>query len=834
MRGGWLVVLGLVSCSATTVWAQQSALPVIPGSAISDPSGNVPSALTPSSGAPGRPAIVNQQGTAREPLVGAKPWSQTTTSPPELESNEFQEFVAVSAARWLPMFGYDLFTESPSTFAPVDRVPVTADYMIGPGDELVIRGWGQVDIDYRVFVDRNGAIYIPQIGSLTVGGLRYQDLQGFLRSAISRVFRNFELSVSLGQLRSIQIFIVGNARRPGAYTVSSLSTLVNALFASGGPSTKGSMRAIQLKRGDAVITQFDVYDLLLKGDKSKDVRLLPGDVIYIPPIGELVAVSGSVNQPAIFETKPGSTIADLVQLAGGLSTVAAGQKARIERILERRTRQVDEFELDKSGLSRTVRNGDLVHVFPLSPQFENAVTVRGPVANPGRFPWREGMKVRDLLPNRDALISRDYWLRLNQLGRIPDTPERRAIEQKLLAQKLADRRMMDRRSTADTQSNDPRFDDAQSNDPRSNDPRVIDGRGNGVRGGEVRSQQRLGDFRSQQRLADTGADETRERGDMKRVFDEINWDYAVIERLDPIDLTTTLVPFNLSRAVLDADPAQNLPLRPGDVVTVFSRVDIQVPVAKQTQFVRLEGEVRTPGVYQLLPGETLRQLVSRVGGFTPSAYLYASELTRESVRAQQQKRLDEAIERLAQEIERTAAGRAQTGVDEKESVQAQADSQRRLIARLRDVRATGRIVLEVQPDRTDVRELPEIVLEDGDRLFVPPRPSTVGVIGSVYNQTAFVYGRDKRVADYLQLAGGPTRGADEGRTYVVRADGSVTGRASSSVFNPFSSEKVNPGDTIVVPENLERFYLTKQVRDWTQIFYQFALGVAGLKVLRDF
>jgi protein involved in polysaccharide export with SLBB domain len=669
-----------------------------------------------------------------------------------------------------------------------------------------------VDIDYRATVDRNGAIHIPQIGSLTVGGLRYQDLHGYMRAAISRVFRNFDLNVNLGQLRSVQVFVVGHARRPGAYTVSSLSTLVNALFASGGPSTRGSMRNIQLKRGETIVTTFDVYDLLLKGDKSKDVRLLPGDVIYIPPVGQLVAIAGSVNQPAIYELKSGTSLNALIELAGGLSAVAAGQKVKIERIAERRTRMVDEFDLDRAGLARTVQDGDVVQLYALSPRFENAVSVRGSVANPGRFPWREGMRIRDVIPDRESLIVPDYWLRVNSATRpLPSAAVFRPAEALSRSAEAANR---------STEAAAARSPDAGAR-PGEGAPRPAD------------AAQRPPEPRA---AAESRPPEgERGRFEMKRLFDEINWDYATIERLNPNDLTTLVIPFNLGAAVLEGESSQNLPLRPGDIVTIYSRTDMPVPVAKQTQFVKLEGEVRTPGVYQLRPGETLRQLVTRIGGFTPSAYLYASEFTRESVRLQQQRRIDESIERLSQETERGAAGRAQAATaDQAGTIQSTVEAQRRLIERLREARASGRIVLEVTPDRTELRDLPELSLQDGDRFFVPSKPSTVAVIGSVYNQAAFVHDPGKRLADYLEMAGGLTRGADKGRTYLVRADGTVTGRAQSSLFNPFTSEKLNPGDTVVVPENLERFFLTKELRDWTQIFYQFALGVAALKVLRDF
>jgi len=675
-------------------------------------------------------------------------------SPADAQRNEFQEFVAQSVGRYLPLFGYNLFAGVPSTFAPVDNIPVTPDFVVGPGDEILVRAWGQVDIDYRAVVDRNGVINIPRVGNVTVTGIRYQDLTGYLRTAIGRVFRNFELNVSLGQLRSIQVFVVGQAKRPGNYTVSSLSTLVNVLFASGGPSPRGSMRKIELKRGGKTVTEFDLYDLLLKGDKSKDAQLLPGDVIYIPSVGDLAAVHGSVNEPAIYELKGRTTLNDLLQLSGGLATTAEARRVTVERIEQRKARKVDEFPLDSGGLARELKDGDMVRVYALSPKFDNAVTLRGAVATPGRYPWREGMRIRDIIPDRDVLIVPDYWVRQN---RVPEV--------------------------------------------------------------QVLGQQRL-------------------RVEVRRSYDEINWDYAVIERLNYDDLTTALIPFNLGRAVIEGDASSNVQLRPGDIVTIFSKADIQVPISKQTKYVRLEGEFTTPGVYQITPGESLRQLVARVGGLTANAYLFGSEFTRETTREFQQKRLDEAIDFLEKEVQRSLASSAGSGLDT-ESVDAartRAEGQRQLLARMRVARATGRIVLELPSLQAQMKDLPDLVLEDGDRLLVPSRPSTVSVVGSVYNQNAFIYRADQRVSDYLARAGGPTKDADTGSIYVVRADGTVISRRQSGglfALGGFEGERLMPGDAIVVPEELDKFRFTKAFKDWTQILYQFALGVVGLKVLRD-
>jgi len=679
----------------------------------------------------------------------AQPAAKPAAEPAAAERNEFQEFIAASTGKKLPIFGFNLF-EAPSTFAPVENIPVTGDYVIGPGDELLVRAWGQIDVDFRAIVDRNGMINIPRVGSIPVAGVRYQDLTSHVRTAVSRNFRNFELLVTMGQLRSVQIFVVGAARRPGAYTVSSLSTLVNAVFAAGGPSGHGSMRAIQLKRGNSTVTELDLYDLLLSGDKSRDVPLLPGDVIYFPPMGPLAAVAGSVNNSAIFELKGPTNVGKLLDLAGGLTTTAQTRQATLERIDDRKARSVDQFSLDYDGLKRPIKDGDLVSILSITPRFENAVTLRGNVAQPLRYPWREGLRVRDLIPEKEALITPDYYRRQNSTARVE------AVTQGQLA------------------------------------------------------------------------------ADVRKLADEINWDYAVIERLNQGDLTTSLLPFNLGKAVLEGDPANNLPLQPGDVVTVFSKSDVSAPAMRRPVVVSLEGEFNYAGVYRALPGETLRQLVTRVGGITPQAYVFGAEFTRESTRKNQEERLKQAILQYEQDVQRAAATRARnvTSAEDAASLKAEAEAQQAAIGRLRTLKPTGRIVLEL-PETPTVADLPDIALEDGDRLLVPQRPGMVSVFGTVFNESAFLYRDDKNVSDYLAQAGGPRKEADKGNIYLLRADGSVISRRNGGLFvSSLDSTRPMPGDAIVVPEDLTRTTLTKDLKDWTQIFYQFGLGAAAIQVIR--
>jgi protein involved in polysaccharide export with SLBB domain len=743
--------------------------------------------------------------------------------PTQFIKTEFQEFLSASLGRDLPMFGYNLFGGVPSTYAPADNVPVTSDYVLGPGDEIILTAWGQVDVNFRGVVDRTGSLFIPKVGSVNVAGIKYQNLDGELRNAIGRVFRNFNMTVSMGRLRSIQIFVVGQARRPGAYTLSSLSTLVNALFATGGPALGGSMRNIQLKRGGKVVTEFDMYDLLLKGDKSKDVPLLPGDVIFVPPVSQLVAVAGSVNVPAIYEIKGKADLAGVIALAGGLATTAEGKKVLVERIDNRKSRSVDEFLLDQAGLERNIKDGDLITVASISPRFENTVTLRGNVAYPFRYPWHAGMRVRDLVPEKETLMTNDYWVNKNMTTRLDIVSQEKSGNQDRFGTQSKSGNQdrvgnLDRFGTQSKSGNQDRLD-------------ILDRSGTQGRSG---SQDRLGGLdRSGDQEKSDGQD--RLRVDVKRNLSEINWDYAVVERLNPHDLTTTLIPFNLGKAILENDPINNIQLEAGDVVTVFSKDDIQVPVAMQTKYIRLEGEVQHAGLYKAEAGETLRKLLARVGGLTPNAYLYGAEFTRESTREVQQKKMDEALDRMARDFERSSTSKSQNllAPEDASALKSSADSQHELINRLRQVKATGRIVLEIQPDSNQLKEVPDLALEDGDRFFVPPAPSTVSVIGSVYNENAFIYKPAKRLGDYLNQAGGVNRHGDKSSVYVVRADGTIfSKRQSGWLLGDFEGERMMPGDTIVVPEETDKTTLMKEIKDWTQILYQFGLGAAAFKILR--
>ncbi len=659
--------------------------------------------------------------------------------------------VADTVGRPLPLFGQSLFVQAPSTFSPVDWMQVPSDYIIGPGDELQIKVWGQVQANLRVVVDRSGQVYIPQVGQISVAGVHYGDLEQHLKQEAGKVFKNFNLTANIGRLRSIQVVVVGYARYPGTYTISSLSTLVNAIFASGGPAPQGSLRHIQVRRDGATITDFDFYDLLIEGDKSKDVRLQPGDVLYIPHVGPLIAISGSVNSPAIYEMKDNSTLNDLIEIAGDLSTVADTNKITIDRFVDHQARKTLEFPYDAQSRALPLQDGDIVRVFSIVPRFEDTVTLRGNVANPGRYPWKPGMRISDLIPNAQALLTRRYWR--NRAAIVNG----RATEYPVPALPSSNRSTPNQQPANGIAPNGTAIPGAPESTQNPNTPEVLpDAAGSSNLADAIYAQNeqnppttdssKTGNPPSGNQHPSQGASSNPNNPnpntvrdiaeDVRRYAPEINWDYAIIQRVNPIDLSSKLLWMSLRKAILEHDEASNLELQPGDIVTIFSQRDITVPQTERSQYVIVEGEVRRPGVYKLETNETLRSVLLRAGGLTPDAYVYGSQFTRESARIDQQKSLDELARTMEVQIRQSAvAVAASTTPGDLPQMLA---AQQAIIDQLRSTRASGRVALPVRPKDKDVTDFPDMVMEDSDRLTIPHTPSTVSVVGDVYNPGSFI------------------------------------------------------------------------------------------------
>ena len=756
-----------------------------------------------------------------------------TIEPP----TEFQRFVDATTGRMLPIYGARLFAAQPASFGPIDQAPAPQDMVVGAGDELRIRVWGQVNFSANLRVSREGEIYLPKAGDVHVAGLAFSSVAAHLRQALERVYRNFELSVDMGEIHSIQVYVTGQARQPGEYTVSALSTLVNAVFLSSGPSGAGSMRHVELKREGKVLADFDLYALLVKGDKTGDVQLQSGDVLYIPAAGPQVALVGSVRQEAIYELRGEQTIEELLEASGGRTAVAFGGRISVERIEDHAQRRAFELKTDAAGLATPLDDGDIVRINPIASDYRETVTLRGSVANPGRFLWHVGMKLSDLMPDRDSLVSRDYWWRRTQLG-LPAPDFVPSLDA------LAPQPQTGRFSTQQTGSSPMQQSGGLPVRQTGRLPNAVSN--------ALLQQQSSNDYPSaaMRKLPDTRASAEagtlggievnnpmgRETSLLRPAF-ETDWNYAVIERLDTATMATSLLPFDLGKLVLSHDASQDLELQPGDIVTVFSQDDIPQPMDRQTKYVRLEGEFAHAGVYSVLPGETLRSLVVRAGGLTDKAYLYGAEFTRKSTQVIEAQRLKEYADRLEHQLARSsiAMSNAASGASQESGQQGQiASVDRALIERLRQVQPTGRIVLDLNPHSAGENQLPETQLEDGDQLLVPPVPATIQVIGAVLNQNAFLYRSGARVGQYLHMAGGPNRDADHGQIFVLRADGSVTGRsAGQSIFySGFQDARLYPGDTIVVPEKNVGPGAMREFLSWTQIFSQLALGAAAIDVIK--
>jgi protein involved in polysaccharide export with SLBB domain len=734
--------------------------------------------LTDDSGVADTPKTMENQ---RESRLNSKTRKRLLTTTHE-EQTEFQKFVAASTGRALPIYGSNLFGETGVDFGSLEEAPAPPEMIVGPSDELRLRIWGQVNFSVTLRVNREGEIYVPKVGTVRIAGLRFADVPAHVRQAMDRVYRNYDLSVEAGQLHSIQIYVTGFAQMPGEHTISALSTLVNAIFATGGPSAGGSMRHVLVRRNGALVADFDLYDLLIRGDKSGDTQLQSGDVLYIPSAGSQIAILGSVRQQAIFELQGKETVGQVLEIAGGKTALASNAQITIERIDDHVHRRAIQVPSDSTGLSFGMQDGDMLRVDSILPAYYETVTLRGAVANPGHFSWHPGMHLSDLMPDRDALVRRDYWWRRAQLG----SPGPEFI-------------VLGAKPTPGATNADPTLASAESVRLPEQTPSASEQSQSAWEHNQSTSEP------YQQPLP--GPEET-----LQSPLFQTNWNYAAVERLDNATMQTTLIPFNIGKLVLDHDLSNDMTLMPGDVVTVFTQKDIRVPLKEQTKYVTLEGEIVHPGVYSVSQSDTLASVVERAGGFTGEAYLYAAIFTRKSTMASEAEHLTQFVDEAERQVLHSSMAGAGAGNPQLLTMN------RELVSRLRAVHATGRIVLNLQADGNGNYALPTMHMEDGDRLYVPSMPETVQVLGAVFNPHAFLFRRGAKAPEYLHLAGGPNRDADRKHIFVVHADGTLD--------DAIERAWLHPGDSIVIPEKRLRLSTLAEVLAWTQALSQVSVPAA--------
>jgi len=721
----------------------------------------------------------------------------------------------------LKPFGADLFKEGAASFAPVTDVPVPSDYVVGPGDQLNVQLFGSQNRNLRLVVGRDGRISFPELGPIAVGGRSFQSVATDIERRVEQQMIGVRASVGMGDTRSIRVFVMGEVNRPGSYTVSGLSTMSSALYAAGGIKAFGSLRDIQLKRQGAIVRRFDLYDLLLRGDTSDDTKLLPGDVIFIPPVATTVAVDGEVHRPAIYEIRGNASVADVIQLAGGLTSEADSSRAALVRVNERRARVVVNVPLDDAGgRSELVRNGDSLRILRLRPTLDRGVTVEGHVFRPSPVAWREGLRLTDVIASVDELkpnADLNYILIRRELP-----PDRRVVILSAdLAAALRDPTSpknvqltpRDRLIVFDTESGreqllNPILEEIrrQSSIDLPSEVVRIDGRIKARGDYPLEPKMRVSDLlRAGGGLQDAayGA-----KAELTRY------------RISDDSRQTQLVEVDLA-AVLRGDESADLLLQPFDFLNVK-----EVPEWSEQEQVSLIGEVRFPGTYPIQRGETLRSVLDRAGGLTNLAFPSGAVFTRIELKEREQQQINRLAERLqsdlaATALQATAANQGQAG--------AALSVGQSLLNQLKQAEAVGRLVINLN----EVLEAPagsptDVVLREGDQLLIPKQKQEVTVIGEVQNNTSHFYRDELSRDDYIGLSGGITRKADKGRIYIVRADGSVVSSENSGWFRRSAQVSMKPGDTVVVPLDTERMPPLVLWQAVTGILYNLAIAVAAV------
>lgn len=726
----------------------------------------------------------------------------------------------------LKPFGYDLFEDGPSTFAPVTDVPVPADFIVGTGDQLQVQLFGSQNRNYRLVVNRDGRINFPDLGPIAVAGQTFDAVRNEIERRVSEQMIGTRASVSMGDVRSIRVFVLGEANTPGSYLVSGLSSITSALYAAGGISKTGSLRAIQLKRQGNVIRQLDLYDLLLRGDSSNDVKLASGDVIFIPPLGPTVAVEGEVRRPAIYELGSDRRIETVIKFAGGLNPEADSRNLSVLRLEEDQQRRALNISLAASeGRRETLQNGDRVRVPRLRPTLDSGVVLEGHVYRSGVVAWREGLRLTDVIgsvdelqPNADltyvvirrelspdrriSVLSADLAAALRQRGSESD-----------LALMPRDRIVVLNVDEGRRPVVEPLLKELQLQAVLGKPAEIVRVEGRVKSPGDypLEPDMRVSDLLRAGGRADESA--------YARTAELTRYEIVGDER------RVTLLEVDL-QAILNGDVTADVALMPSDVLLVR-----ELPEWSRQASITLKGEVRFPGTYPIRRGETLRTVLERAGGVTSLAFVHGAVFSRKDLREREEQQAEE----LARRLQRDLVGSALQAGQAIQSVQGQASgaieaarAAQGLLEQLKSTRPAGRMVIDL--DRIiagGTGSAEDVLLSDGDELVIPRLRQEVTVIGEVQNSTSHLFRAGLSRSDYVSLSGGTTAKADKGRIYIVRANGSVEA-GSGGWFGRRGSTVIEPGDVIVVPLDVDRLPPLPLWQAVTNIIYNSAVALAAI------
>jgi protein involved in polysaccharide export with SLBB domain len=725
-------------------------------------------------------------------------------------------------------FGYDLFQGVPSTFAPVKDIQVPIDYVVGPGDTFNVQLYGNVTASYTLTVGRDGQIKFPKLGPISVSGMGFDAARATLEHRVNQQLIGTQISVTMGDLRSIRVFVLGEAEKPGSYTVSGLSTMTNALFVSGGVKQIGSLRNIELKRNGQLVAVLDLYDLLLHGDTSADRQLMPGDVIFIPPIGVTATVFGAVRRPAIYELKKEKTADQLIDIAGGLSPDADGKLAQLARIDSSRLREMRNIDLDSSaGRNTEILNGDKLRVPAIRPTLENSVELSGDVFRPGAFQYRAGLRLTDVLGSFDELrpgadrhyvmirrevppeqkievISADLERALHARGSAVD-PQLHARDRIIVFDLTANRG----RTVA------PVIEDLELQASATTPVQVV------VIAGEIRVPGRY-PLEPSMHISDL----LRAGGSLEDSAYTGEAELSRYEVIDGKERQTALIDVNLA-AIRRNETGADLELKPYDFLVIKKTPNWQLP-----GFIEIAGEVRHPGGYPIHQGETLSSALRRAGGLTDLAFDEGAIFIREELKQREKEQLDMLTNRLQSDLAalslQAVSTSAATNGGGGNAGQALAVGQQ-LIQQIRNTKPVGRLVIDLHRVVSgSIGASGDVLLRDGDRLLIPKKTQEITVLGEVQNPTSHVYRAGLSRDDYIYKSGGATQRADRKRIYIVRANGDVVAGGRRGWFRRSQAGDIRPGDTIVVPLDTERVAPLPLWTAITTIVYNLAIAVLAI------
>jgi len=745
-----------------------------------------------------------------------------------INSKNSSNVVFIQGEPPLPIFGHEVFSSSsPTTFAPIGNIPVPAEYVLGPGDTIELQLLRALGGRYQLTVNREGQVQIPEIGPIGVSGLRFLEAKALLEQTIAAQMPGTRGTVSLSALRSIQVFVLGEARRPGAYTISGLSTISHALLASGGVSLLGSLRRIELRRSGKLIKTLDLYEFLAKGDNSNDHRLLSGDVIFIPTVGSTVAITGNVKRPAIYEITAEATVESLINLAGGLMVSADRSRVTLNRISsERPLRELRSLNLfEYESLTKKLKNGDLLRIDQILPTITDHIELSGHVHRPGVRPYQKGMRLTDALPSpielklhadtryvlirridpqsgRQTIFSADlelaYTTNVSDANPALERGDRIIVFERAKPRGDALEDVMSQKAAQATSQTPHEF------------IRIL---------GNVKSP---GTFPYEKGMTVEDAIFRAAGGLAERAY---TFEAELIEfKINEKQIRQrTIVSMNLAD-ILNKSSEAKTPLEPFMEIVVRS-----VPEWEPDSSVTLTGEFMFPGTYPIEEGETLLSVIRRAGGLRNSAFVKGAFFSREQLRLRE----IEQARRVQDDLRRAILAQQREALSDEAGPES-ARLQQLLELSLESIDknpALGRLTINLEKilQEGESSQL-NVVLRPNDRLFVPARSPEVTVIGEVFLSSSHLHEDGLRAADYIDYSGGFRSTADRGAVYVIRA----SGRATPISKWGRTSLKIETGDSIIVPLRLPtvRSSWLGTFSEATQIIYQLAIGAAALDSIR--